>query len=75
MAVIRFDPMIKSVSNKLGNFVYVSRNGQNFIRIHNPPGVPASQKQLEMQNAFGDTVALWKPLHPKLKESPHRGMQ
>jgi hypothetical protein len=69
MGKIHYDPLVKRISSKLGNFVYTSWKGKNVIRTYTKPKSGYTAKQLAVQKTFKEVTFIWKSLPDGMKQS------
>lgn len=67
MAKVVFDPIVRSLSNKLGNFVYVNRKGESFVRAYNPYKRTFNENQKSVHKSFKAVIQVWKQLPDMFK--------
>ncbi len=53
--------IIDQISGRLGDLVFINRNGNTHIRLYTQPPPPNSEKQLARQSRFGKTMKLINP--------------
>lgn len=62
MAKIEFDSMIKSLSGRVGNFVFYMNNGNAYARRYVVPRNPDTPDQHKRRTRFADAVHAWQKL-------------
>lgn len=68
MATITLQPIISSISGRLGNLVFFSRYGKQYVRSYVIPGNPKSISQQRNRSSFANAVKSWQSLAPEEKE-------
>lgn len=67
MADIILNPIISSVSGRLGNIVFFTRYGKQYARIYVTPHNRNSEKQRRRRRLFAEAVRMWHQLTLKEK--------
>ena len=60
MAGIEFNQIIKSMSGRMGNVVFYTRNGRCFARTYVKPNDPCTKKQAGRRDSFARLVTGWR---------------
>jgi hypothetical protein len=69
MAKVLFDPVVKSISNGLGNFVYATRGGKAYIRMRPHKAAWTTPEQTKHRMMFGVAAKVWKALPEAVRKS------
>jgi hypothetical protein len=62
MARIQFDPMIKSLSGRVGSLVFYMNRGQAYARSYVIPRNPDTPAQRKRRALFADAVRAWQTI-------------
>jgi hypothetical protein len=68
MASVIYDPLVHSISRRLGNFVYTTWKGKNVIRSYPQRKRTFNDKQRAAQDVFRKVSVMWKELPKQLKD-------
>jgi hypothetical protein len=69
MGKVKLDPMFKDLNKRVGNYVHCKWKGQHIIRTYNPDRPASTSAQIEVQNAFKTTAAVWRRMPEIIKQS------
>jgi hypothetical protein len=62
MAIVTLNPMLQSVSGRLGNIVFYHRYGKEYARVYVKPFNPDTESQRFIRKTFGSAVKSWQEL-------------
>jgi hypothetical protein len=62
MATATLNPLLKSVSGRIGSFVFYKRKNTQCIRTHVVPRNPDTISQKNIRSSFADAVKSWQSL-------------
>ena len=69
MAKITFDPLVQSISNGLGNFVYATRDDKGYIRKRPRKAAWVTPSQTRHRQLFGSAAGAWKAVSDAIRKS------
>jgi len=69
MGKIIWDPIVETISSRVGNFVYSEWKGRPVMKKHSRKKRNVTPGQMEVCNAFGVVAAAWKSLPPVVKDT------